>query len=470
MPAYRPRPHLLATLLAVALAAPPALAAASTAPTRPGAHPAGAAAGPHVVVAIVEAAVNLYHHDFADPARTASPASWLPGYPASSTPLRLHLRERDYATARTKDDATWAALKPDHLYYVPGTRFAGLIYLPSPLDKAATTHTEYPPPAHPDRPVVDGYTYHGTGVASVAAGAKYGACPRCDLVVVAAENPEDGLAWAARQPWIDVVSNSWGGLLGVASQGTTGHPERAADTGASPGSLAAKAGKVVVFGSGNGVTDLGPTTHGTQHALTWDEPYAGPPWVLAVGAAKARTGQPTDWHNIPVDVIAQGEERPAAAAESLTGQDTFIGTSCAAPIAAGVIAAALLAARDAAGDLGVGARHGSLLVPKHRPPAGPAADGKLTYAELLAAAKAVAAWHAFDPGTVPADPFQAFATPTTPVAYAYEGFGQLDKPSVAPLARVLLGTLAQPPRAEMADWVALDRQVRSNRWGAAPSP
>jgi hypothetical protein len=429
------------------------------------------ASGPHVVIAVVEDAVNVYHRDFADPARRANPATWLPGYPAGSTPLRLHLGERDYAAARAKDDATWAALQAGRLYHVPGTRFAGLVYLPSPLDKAATVDVQYPPPPHPPRPVADGYTYHGTGVASVAAGATHGTCPHCDIVVVAAENPEDGLAWAAKQPWIDVVSNSWGGLLGVPSQATTGAPARAADPGASPASrAAAAAGKAVLFGSGNGVTDLGPTTHGTQHGLTWDEPYAGPPWVLAVGAAKARTGQPTDWHNVPVDLIAQGEDRPAAAAESLAGVGTFVGTSCSAPIAAGVLAEALYQARKATGDTGVGPRHGSLLVPKRRPRNGPAADGRLTYLELFAAAKSVAQWKTFDPSTVVADPFQAFATPTTPAAFAYEGYGLLDKPSVAPLSRVLLGTQAQPPRPELADWLALERQARTARWGAAPSP
>ena len=414
----------------------------------------------HVVIAVVEDAVNVYHRDFADPARTGHPATWLPGYPKSAKPLRLHLRERDHDTARAKDDATWVGLKAAQLYYLPGTRFTGLVYLPSPLDKAASVSVDFPPPAHPPRPVIDGYTYHGTGVASVAAGSTYGTCPHCDIVVVAAENKEDGLAWAAKQPWIDVVSNSWGGPLGVPTRASTGRPDRAAATDASPASLAAaKAGKVVVFASGNGATDLGPTTHGTQHALTWHEPYAGPPWVLTVGAAKARTGQPTDWHNVPVDVIAQGEERPMADGSSLTGEGSFVGTSCSAPVAAGVLAEALYRARVAVGDTGTGPRRGTLL-----------AGRRLTYLDLVAAAKSVAVWKTFDPSTVANDPFQAFVTPTTPVAYAYEGYGLLDRPSVAPLTKVLLGTLARPARPEMSDWVSLDRQVRTARWGASPSP
>jgi hypothetical protein len=454
---------LLSAALAVALAASGAHAVASAPPEESSAH---------VVIAVVETSVNVYHRDFAAPDRQSSPADWLPGYPRSSEPLRLHLHEKDYATARHLDDRTWATLRPGNLYYVPGTRFSGLVYLPSSLDKTTQQHhVEYPPPRDPPRPVVDGYSFHGTGVASVAAGERHGTCPSCDIVFVAADNLEDGLAWAARQPWIDIISNSWGGNLGAPSQATGGHPERGADTGASPGSsAAASSGKVVVFASGNGITDLGPTTHGTQHSLTWDSPYAGPPWVLAVGAAKAETGQPTDWHNIPVDVIAQGEQRPAASSSSLTGQDVFYGTSCAAPVAAGVLGAALLEARAAMHAGRVGPVRGSLLAGGRVPGKGPAADGRLSYLELLDAARSIAAWREFDPQSVSRDPFQAFVTPTTQVAYAYEGFGLLDHRSVTPLADVLLGRAAMPARPEMAQWQSTATTARSSRWGAAPAP
>jgi hypothetical protein len=421
-------------------------------------------------LAVVETSVNVYHRDFAAPERAGSPSTWLPGYPRSARPLRLHLHSKDYSTARQADDPVWAAVHPGQLYYIPGTRVAGFVYLPSGLDSVSNVNIQYPPPPYPQRSMIDG-SAHGTSVASVAAGTKYGTCPGCDVVVVAAENLEDGLAWAARQPWIDVISNSWGGVWGAPSKVTVGHPERAADQNASTASLAAaNAGKAVVFASGNGATDLGPQSHVTQHSLTWHEPYAGPPWVLAVGAAKARTGQPTNWHNIPVDVIAQGEERPAASSTSFDGETEFLGTSCAAPIAAGVLAEALLQARQRAGDAGVGSRGGSLLNPARPLRRGPAADGRLTYAELFDAARAIAQWRAFDPTTVAADPIQAFATPTTPLAYAYEGSGLLDRPSVAPLSSVLVGQTAVPPRPEMQQWLGVARSARTARWGSEPTP
>jgi hypothetical protein len=423
----------------------------------------------HAVVAVIEN-VNVYHREFAAPERVGSPSAWLAGYPRSAEPLRLHLHAKDYGTARQADDPTWAAVHPGQLYYIPGTRIAGFVYLPSALDSLSSVNVQYPPPPYPQRAMID-TSAHGTSVASVAAGTKYGTCPDCDIVVVATDNLEDGLAWAARQPWIDVISNSWGGPFGVPTQATIGHPERGADQNASPGSLAAaSAGKAVVFGSGNGVTDLGPQSHITQHSLTWHEPYAGPPWVLAVGAAKARTGQPTNWHNIPVDVIAQGEERPSAASGTLDGETDFLGTSCSAPIAAGVLAEALLRTRQQTGDAGVGSRGGSLLKPARPISRGPAADGRLTYIELFDAARAVAQWRAFDPTTVASDPIQAFATPTTPLGYAYEGSGLLDRASVLPLTSVLAGQVAAPPRPEMQQWLGIARNARTARWGSEPSP
>lgn len=421
----------------------------------------------HVVIALIGESVNPYQRDFAAPGRSGNPADWLPGYPSNSRPLHLDLTEPDLSAAIAHDDKSWRSIKPGQLYYIPGTKFAGVVYLPSPLDRAQSTSFNSDDPTRTlatPRPIVDGYTFHGTGVASVAAGDRYGTCPDCDLVMVAADDPATGLAWAAQQPWIDIISNSWGGPAGVPSQATLGHPDRAAQIQSAASLAAASSGHAVLFASGNGVTDLGPTTHGTQHSLTWDSPYAGPPWVLTVGASKAVTGQPTDWHNIPVDVIAQGELRAAADSRSTTGTMVFYGTSCSTPIVAGVLGEALLRARQAVGDFHVGPLHGALLDPSRSLPAS-AARGKITYLELFAAAKAVAQWRPFDPSTMTQDPF---LTPTTPVAYAYEGYGVLDHDSIAPLTRILLGQLPVPARSEMAQWNSIATQVRSAIWGPAP--
>lgn len=458
------RRRLIATVAVIASCCSFGLAQASNNGTPQAAAPHRA----HVVIALIGESVNPYQRDFAVAGREANPAGWLPGYPRNSRPLHLDLTEPDLSKAMAHDDKTWRSIKPGQLYFIPGTKFAGVVYLPSPLDRAQSTSFNSDDPTRTlatPRPVVDGYTFHGTGVASVAAGDHYGTCPDCDLVMVAADDPATGLAWAAQQRWIDIISNSWGGPAGVPTQATLGHPQRAAQIQSAASLTAASSGHAVLFASGNGATDLGPTTHGTQHSLTWDSPYAGPPWVLTVGASKAVTEQPTDWHNIPVDVIAQGELRPAADYRSTTGSMVFYGTSCSTPIAAGVLGEALLRARQAVGDFHVGPLNHALLVTTRAIP-GPAADRKITYLELFAAAEAVAQWRAFDPSTMTQDPF---LTPTTPVAYAYEGYGVLDQSSIAPLTQVLLGLMPAPKRPEMAQWSSIAGQARTALWGPAPS-
>lgn len=416
-----------------------------------------------VVLAVVESSVNVYHQEFREPRQTEHPAAHLAGFPRSARPLDLDLREPDLETAISNDDSTWRGIEPGRLYYVPGTRFAGIVHLPAAVDTYVSSEDLLNPRTR--RPVIDGFRYHGTGVASVAAGRTLGTCPLCDIVVVAAQDPEVGLAWAAAQPWIDIISNSWGAPGNAPTRASVNHPERAAELSPEPSRRAAEAGQAVVFASGNGVTTIGPDTGGTQHGLTWKSPYAGPGWVFTVGAAKAVTGQPTDWHNIPVDVIAQGEDRPAASDSSITQKRTFEGTSCSAPVAAGVLAEALRRARQALRIPRSGVSDGALLRGPKRP--GPLADGVLTYLELFTAAQSVAKWQPFDPTQPGPDPF---FTPTTAGSFAYQGHGLLDRQSIGPLADVLAGRRSQPARPEMHNWTQYDDAARRAAWGPEPRP
>lgn len=423
----------------------------------------GAAPEGRVVVAIVEDGVNPYHDDFARHDLTAPPHTYLRGYPRDAAPLRLSLNEPDFEKAVVRDDAVWRGVAPGRLHYVPGTSFVGVVHLPGhPLDRSATVDEGG---LGDGRPVIDGNLWHGTGVASAVAGRKHGTCPRCLLVLVAADDQEAGLAWAAKQPWIDVVSNSWGGPLGAPTRAAAGAPTRDATLSSEVSRAAAASGKVVLFGSGNGALSLGATTRAPQHNVTYYSPYAGPPWVIAVGAARV-DGQPTSWHNVPVDVIAHGEQRPVAAARSTSAEDMFQGTSCSTPVTAGVIAEALRRARTVLGDRGVGSRGGSLLVPARRPRSGPLSDGRLTRPEIVATALAWAAWQPFDPSSAVRDPF---VTPTTQAAYAYEGYGLLDGRHSASIAATFVGAAAAPARLEMREWAQRHESVRVARWGAPPA-
>ena len=53
---------------------------------------------------------------------------------------------------------------------------------------------------------------HGNGSASVSAGTIHGTCPECLVVMIPIDGGDYEAAsnWAMSQPWIDVVTNSWG--------------------------------------------------------------------------------------------------------------------------------------------------------------------------------------------------------------------------------------------------------------------
>lgn len=412
---------------------------------RSAADAGSSAARPRVVVAVVDNGVNPYHRDFADRGMSVHPSRFLPGYPRTASPLRLTL-DREFAAARHADDGTWGRLAPGRLYYVPGTKIAGLVYLPgSVVDEAQKVTVDTEPAADPPRPVIDG-SQHGTQVASLLAGNSHGSCPRCLLVVVSAANREAGLAWAARQPWIDIVSNSYGGPTAaptggsVAGQRSVGAVDRTSRD-------AALAGKPVFFAAGNGLSGTGPYTGITpDRGSTWTSPYSGPPWVVAVGAADRATGRPSAWHDVPVDVLSFGQNVPSADARSVDGESTCSGTSCSTPYAAGVAGAALLAVRVAVGDTATGFRSGSLVMPGAHAPA------KFRHLRIGRGALVAALLRS--------------ATPTSagPASGFVDGFGLLSRQTVPRLAAMLLGRRPVPFREEEATYAQSER-IRTALWG-----
>jgi subtilisin family serine protease len=433
-------------LLLILGALTPARAASTAAATRP------------TVVAVIDNGVDPYHVDFAAPARTTSPRGYLAGYPAGATALRLHLHESSFAAARERDAPTWRGLRPNHLYWVPGTKIVGVIHIPAHGvgDRLNDQHVRVSTDSSASYPVLDG-SDHGTAAASVAVGNRHGSCAACLLVVIAADDTSDAVRWAAHQPWIDVLSNSYGGPLGVPIGGRVRGTATTGDIDAATREAAA-AGEVVVFASGNGVSGTGPYTGSSPDGgSTLYSPYAGPPWVLAIGAADPATGQPESWHDVPVDAISYGVSWPAAQPATLDGEAAFEGTSCAAPIAAGVVAATLGRVRSALGR--AEGRHGDQLVRAAgaRPSTGPLHDGSLTRQELQDAVL-----HAARPASLGGQ-----AADSEPLLLR-AGWGVLDGRTVSAAADLVLGRRAAPARPAAASWDAQQHGWRTEVWGVTP--
>lgn len=447
------------------LALPPALAAVSDS---------------QVVIAVIDTGINPYHREFLDASRTAHPSTYIAGYPPEALGLDLCLSLEpaspcaELRGAVQRDLPKWQGVEQTRrladawgpLYWFPGTRVIGAVSLGEADD-------DYVAPLR----IFDDQG-HGTAVASLAAGRTAGLCPECLLVIV--EGPGDeALAWAAAQPWIDIVSNSWGWQMNLGWP-----PPPLGTSNALPSRALVEQGKTVVFSAGNGpgfdtlpgVTDLGE--YMLPGETTYTSEYTGPDWVITVGAVDPENGQPIAGTARPVDVAAAGIDVLAADGRFRSGTSPFSGTSAAAPLVAGAFGHVLLQSRRALGDAREGPRPGEVVAQGVAPAsavAGPLGDGVLTRAELQRALYATARPCAAAPmqgceGARAPWPFPGRAwgwtLPTPPVAYPLMvGHGAITSATRDDAVRAVLGLDVPAPKPEAELWARSDSVLRQRLWG-----
>jgi hypothetical protein len=177
----------------------------------------------------------------------------------------------------------------------------------------------------------------------VSVGNIHGTCPECLIVHLTAGDTtafERALAWAESQPWIDVISNSYGLQTfprGEVRDGLYGGPTE-------PQRKASERGQTIVFSAGNGIENAFVVPFSTLTSSV-----KGPDWVVTVGATVPGTSHATEsGSGKPVDVSGIGEDYPSAYNSStVTNGSRFSGTSNAAPTVAGTYARGLYLARRA---------------------------------------------------------------------------------------------------------------------------
>lgn len=367
------------TLLGVAAPSPAAR------PTPPGpTDPAPTGPDDVTVVAIVDTGLTPYHWDFSatrmpqhsdrdrrnDLPLTTAPHTWLPGFPdpgsfASYSPLTLTLSDTVptyIETLYSQDLDEWGKVRtsdlPDvHYYWLPGTKIVGMIdFVGSQV---------YAPPGA-----------HGAHTAAVSTGTIHGSCPECLLVFVnyGGANLEAAVEWAMDQPWIDVVSNSYGFSLVSRDRlysGSNTDLQREAS----------ERGQTVFYSAGNGQdgTFLLPNT-------TYFSSQEGPDWIVTVGAVTP-SGYDFSGSGKPADLAAPGRSYPSIGGPMTDSEGVFGGTSNATPVVAGMYAHALSWARlrlSGASRVQTGGivAAGDPVACGTAEPACALADGTLTAAEL----------------------------------------------------------------------------------------
>ncbi|MEA2646187.1 MAG: serine protease [Chloroflexota bacterium] len=446
----------------------------------PAPAPVGTAGDRAVVVAVIDNGNSPYHYDFLasrmPQAGTADalpldqpPDTYLAGFPAPSTfadygPLNLTLPGDDPDQAQQDlfdaDAAQWDTMQQSnsgtvHYRWVPGTKLIGILGFGGAS------------------PQVYSAGAHGMGTSSVSTGNIHGTCPECLLVFIQYTNSntaEDALTWAMSQPWIDVITNSYGFSSSIELRdriynGTDVATEKAASD----------RGQVVFFSAGNGLENAFTIPNSTL--LSSQE---GPDWVVTVGATSPADNDFTGTGK-PAKVAGIGYGYPSAYGSSTVSDgDDFSGTSNATPEVAGIYAHALYRARQ---DLGGPSRVQEGGVVATGPPQACGAaiadcamgDGQLTALELR-----YALYH----GATPTKGyFEDGVTGiiSVPVAiadsrFATEGHGTyrglLDGPDLfqATFEQRLYGVLfgRQPPPDRPVgevDWMRVDSWCRQHIWG-----
>jgi hypothetical protein len=303
------------------------------------------------VVAVIDQGMVPYHWDFVDskmPQATdrdpcndlpllQAPHTWLRAFPdtkgfASYNALELGLDRRNENASLEEldsaDFAEWEAVrqssaKKQHFYWLPGTKVIGAMAFGS-----GKIH---------DTPMA-----HGAGTTSVSVGNMHGTCPECLLVFIDINGTnissvgEQAIEWAMEQPWIDVITNSYGYSTGKGDRVYSGSDVELQRE-------ASERGQTIFFSAGNGqdgVSAVPNTTHFSSQE--------GPDWIMTVGAVSPGNHGSYQGHGRPVDLASIGEHYPAAQGPevtTVTGSGGFGGTSNATPVTAGIYARALHEAR-----------------------------------------------------------------------------------------------------------------------------
>lgn len=369
-----------------------------------------AEAGDAVVVAVLDGGITPYHWDYVaskmpqhldkdsrnDLPLNRPPDEWLPGFPSPKksfddyAALDLTLEEKNAdmapATLDAGDAAVWAKVKQStrdeiNYYWMPGTKVIGAIDFGTRKLHSATGA-------------------HGVGTTSSSVGNLHGTCPECLLVFIdIGSDGEGAIEWAMSQPWIDVISNSYGYSLAYRDRIYSG-----SDTEAQR--KASERGQTVLFSAGNGNDGAFAVPNTTSFSS-----QEGPDWIVTVGAitpgednyyyqegVPGPTDEPADktayhasyfGHGKPADIAGIGGNYPSAYTATTiggTGVSGFGGTSNATPQVAGTYARALYMARKAMAGASRIQRDGVIAFGDYRcgpkRPGCELSDGELTAEEL----------------------------------------------------------------------------------------
>jgi hypothetical protein len=296
-----------------------------------------------VVVAVLDSGFSPYHWDFlgskmpqhqdANPGNDLpvdqAPDTWISDFPdpgafASFSRLDLTLEEenagRTTASLQAQDSAEWAKVKTStssnvHYSWIPDTKIVGAVRFGNPIQ---ATNAD-----------------HGSNTSAVSVGNIHGTCQECVVVLVTYGGADREAAnnWALEQPWIDVITHSYG-------YSTTVYDKIYSGSDLARQLAATERGQTLFWSASNGQANAfdAPTT-------TYLSSSKGPDWLVTVGAT-APSGSNYTGSGKTADIASIGSSYPSMGGTTVNGNGTFSGTSNATPVVAGMFSRALGWARQ----------------------------------------------------------------------------------------------------------------------------
>jgi hypothetical protein len=359
------------------------------------------ATSPRVVVALVDSGVNVYHDWFQRDDSLSNDV--LSGFvdDRGQPPVRIRLSNQGNWSERVgADEAILNALEPGTLYYFEGTNVLAISFREKPTES-------------------DDYLFlTGASHGTATSGAVVENNPNA-IVVMAQGDYDQGEKWVAKQPWIDVVSMSYGPPGSVPGTGAALGLSTHVNT-----KLMWQEGKVPVGASDNSA------------AFAPNDETAGPPWVIGVAGDNSTTGCRQTNSGTAPDFTSDFTQR-LPRHDDTTNLTTISGTSFSTPKTASTFSRVIYETRIAWKHIG-GIDAGVLA-------RGPDGD-ELTFASLRDAFNRTARYFGQT-----CDPQPGTNLPVNPAApYTQQGWGHVGPEIVNATRDDLLGVKAAPEKSDEA--------------------
>ena len=207
---------------------------------------------PHVVVALIDNAIDIYHPIFRRENLIYPPSTYIEGFPDTATAVNITFDDvGGYWSSIEKDSRIWERLTTKTLYWFPHTNIIGITF----RDFRGSNES----------PLLPG-PWHGTATSSIIAMK----CPNATIVFIQANSSSlvEAFSWAVNQSWIDII------LPEFATRNNTPRTEWNEIPNISKNAV--EKGKIIITPAGN-----------SARKISFFSNICGMPWVISVGGVES---------------------------------------------------------------------------------------------------------------------------------------------------------------------------------------